>query len=136
MSDTPNLDRLLRARLAVMHGRTRDGQLPPVPEDPYAQEIIDFARQLKRENADLREDNRKLALHTAAQATELADLRANLEAARKDAERYRWPRDGWHVASVYGHEYIEHGWRGETDKMKEMLEVAIDAAIAQGKEEK
>jgi hypothetical protein len=64
---------------------------------------------------------------------ENAALRAELEGVRKDAERYRWPRDGWHVASVYGHEYIEHGWRGETDKMKEMLEVAIDAATAQGK---
>lgn len=36
---------------------------------------------LERENAALRDDNRKLALHTAEQATELGKLRDQLEVA-------------------------------------------------------
>lgn len=111
-----------------MHGRTRDGQLPPAPEDPYAQEIIDFARQLGRENADLREDNRKLALHTAAQATELAELRAKLEEARKDAERYQFFKSRSRRATMMGERPF---WTTDFTLDASMeFDAAIDAAIA------
>lgn len=53
---TPETDALCRARLYVLHARTADGQLPPVPEDPYAQIIIDHARSLERRLAAAVED--------------------------------------------------------------------------------
>ena len=45
--------------------------------------------RLERENADLRENNRKLALHTAELATEIGKLRKQLEAAQIDAKEWK-----------------------------------------------
>ena len=73
---TPDVDALCRARLATLHRRTADGALPPVPEDPYAQQIIDLARRLERQRDALREVVKKLA-------PEHSSLRAKLEGKEK-----------------------------------------------------
>ena len=62
---------------------------------------------------------------------ELADLRAKLEEARKDAERYRWLRDniGYTFDETTATAFL-------LMPRKQELTAYIDAAIAQGKGEK
>jgi hypothetical protein len=68
---------------------------------------------------------------------ENADLRANLEEARKDAERYRWLREPQEHVCVEVEAENEDGYTNTFySTIREELDAAIDAAIAQGKEEK
>lgn len=70
----------------------------------------------------------ELVLHSDHEA-EVARLRAEVEAYRKDAERYRWLRNADNYPNQIG-----GFWNclGETSEPEEMDE-AIDAAMGEGK---
>lgn len=96
--------------------------------------LLEHARQLERENADLRADIERHVKIASEQATELADLRTKLEAAQRDAACFQW---GVKNARWIRHEheaYVAIPVARDADLSCVMTRLlAIDAAMQEGK---
>ena len=86
--------------------------------------------ELERENAVLRTDNRKLALHTAEQAKELGKLRDQLEEAQDKALRFDIDSVGIERREAEGAELVT--LRAELSAAQARI-AELEAALAKGK---
>jgi hypothetical protein len=92
--------------------------------EPHYVVDIDFAQQLERELAEVKEQLRLCNVDQWTTAAELAE-------AKKDAERYRWLRNNTCKSSLYQHCGIE-GSDTEVMISGEVLDAEIDAAMKEG----
>lgn len=108
----------------------------PVDYPEVAQAFMDYARaaieadRLKKEDY-INDDRDMLRAEIVALKGTIADLEAECEELRKDAERYRWLRD----AKINTLPYDNHGM-GPEFPYDDDLDAAIDAALAQEQENK
>lgn len=111
--------------------------MPGWSEVQHAKALEANIAELKRECEKLREDHDKEWRRSETNAQNCVALSAELEACRKDAERYRWIRErAWYVdraAYVYEIDHVRvAGFKEAVAYDADDVEAAIDAAMHEG----